>query len=191
MYILASNNKGKVSEIKQILNIDLKTLDDLGIEDEIEEFGLTFEQNALIKAQAIGKLYPDAIIISDDSGLEVKALNNEPGVYSKRYSQSDENVDYNNNKLLLEKMKNVTDRSAMFRTVICIYSQNLQICHLFSGNVCGQIGERERGDDGFGYDPLFMYGDKSFAELTSEQKNQISHRKNALVKVIESGLLNG
>lgn len=188
-YILVSNNQGKIREIKAILGIDIKTLAELGIDDDIEEFGHTFEQNALIKAQAIGKLYPDAIIISDDSGLEVRALDYQPGVYSKRFSGALTNVSYENNKLLLEKMSGVTDRFAQFKTAICVYSRNLDICQIVCGTVTGEIAEQFEGDGGFGYDPIFLYQGKSFASLSSEQKNQVSHRGAALRKLKLSGVL--
>lgn len=189
-YILASNNQGKINELKTLLNIEILSLDDLNITDEIEEYGLTFEQNALIKAQAIAKLYPEAIVISDDSGLEVRALDYAPGVYSKRFSGAVNNIDSENNKLMLAKMEGVTDRYARFRTVLCVYSQKYNLCHFFNGQVEGVIGTELTGENGFGYDPVFMFEGKSFANLTKDQKNQVSHRANALRKLVSSGVLN-
>lgn len=189
-YILASNNQGKINELKTLLNIEILSLDDLQFTDDIEEFGVTFEQNALIKAQAIAKLYPEAIVISDDSGLEVRALDYAPGVYSKRFSGAENNVDSENNSLMLAKMEGVTDRYARFRTVLCVYSQKYDLCHFFNGQVEGTIGTELMGENGFGYDPLFMFEGKSFANLSKEQKNQVSHRANALRKLVSSGVLN-
>lgn len=189
-YILASNNKGKINEIKQILNIDIKTLEEVGIEEDIEEFGLTFEQNALIKAQTIGAMFPNAIIISDDSGLEVKSLNNAPGVYSKRYSGAKDNIDFENNKKLLSELEGIEDRTAAFRTVLCVYSQNNDICHIVSGRCEGTIAKAPQGENGFGYDPVFIYGGKSFADMSKSEKNEISHRACALQKLLDLGVLN-
>lgn len=189
-YILASNNQGKINELKSMLGIEIKSLNELGFNDDIEEFGVTFEQNALIKAQAIAKVYPDAIVISDDSGLEVRALDYAPGVYSKRFSGATENVDDANNRLMLEQMEGVTDRYARFRTTLCVYSEKYDLCHFFNGKVEGTIGFKIDGQNGFGYDPLFIYNGKSFANFTNQEKNQVSHRADALRKLIESGVIN-
>lgn len=189
-YILASNNKGKIFEFKSSLGIEIKTLEEAGVTEDIEEFGVTFEQNALIKAQAIGKMFPDAIIISDDSGLEVRALDFAPGIYSKRYSGAKTNIDEENNKLLLDELSDVSDRFARFRTVLCVYNQNLDICNFYNGVVEGEIAEELAGDNGFGYDPIFIYEGKSFASLTSIEKNKVSHRGNAIKKLKKSGILN-
>lgn len=189
-YILASNNQGKIDELKTSLGIEVKSLNDLGFTDEIDEFGLTFEQNALIKAQAIGAKYPDAIVISDDSGLEVRALAYQPGVYSKRYSQATTNIDQANNQLLLANLAGQSDRYARFRTTLCVYSQKYDLCHFFNGIVEGQIGYQLDGENGFGYDPLFIYQGKSFARLTKTEKNAVSHRGMAIKKLVESGILN-
>lgn len=189
-YILASNNPGKINEIKALLNIPIKSLVEIGFDEEIEEFGLTFEQNALIKAQAISLQFPDAIIISDDSGLEVRALEYGPGVYSKRYSGATADVDFANNQLLLENMQGKTDRYARFRTTICVYAPLHNLCHFFNGTVEGEISHSAIGEHGFGYDPIFQYNGKSFATLSSEEKNKISHRADALAKLKASGILN-
>lgn len=189
-YILASNNQGKINELKAMLGIEIKSLDDLGFTEEIEEFGLTFEQNALIKAQAIAKVYPEAIIISDDSGLEVRALDYAPGVYSKRYSGATTNVDSANNELMLSQMADQTDRYARFRTTLCVYSEKYQLCHFFNGQVEGEIATQIEGENGFGYDPIFLYNGTSFANLSKEQKNSVSHRADALQKLLQSGVIN-
>ncbi len=188
--ILASNNQNKVDELKSILNIEILSLTDIGFTQEIEEFGHTFEQNALIKAQAIAKLYPDSIIISDDSGLEVDYLNGAPGVYSKRFANASYDVDRKNNELLLHKMQGVNERFAQFRTVLCVYNAKSEICNFYNGIVRGEIATKLSGDNGFGYDPLFVYQGTSFGKLTKEQKNQVSHRARAITKMLESGVLN-
>ncbi|WOO87223.1 RdgB/HAM1 family non-canonical purine NTP pyrophosphatase [Mollicutes bacterium LVI A0039] len=189
-YILASSNQGKIDEIKDTLGIDIQSLVDLGIEDDIEEFGVTFEQNALIKAQYVAKLFPEALVISDDSGLEVRALDYAPGVYSKRFSGAETNVYEENNKLLLAKMEGVEDRYARFRTTLCVYSATNDICMFFNGTVEGEIGHEIDGFGGFGYDPIFIYQGESFARLSLEAKNAVSHRGNALAKLKKSGVLN-
>ncbi len=189
-YIFASNNQGKISELKSKLKIDVLTLEEVGFTNDIEEFGVTFEQNALIKAQAVSKLFPEDIIISDDSGIEVEALDYQPGVYSKRFSGAKTNVDFENNKLMLAKMEGIENRNACFRTVLCVYSSKQDICAFFNGVVHGQILMAAEGENGFGYDPIFEYNGKSFANMTKDEKNQVSHRGMAIQKLIESGALN-
>ncbi len=189
-YIFASNNQGKISELKSKLNLDILALDEVGFTEDIDEFGVTFEQNALIKAQVIGNLFPQDIIISDDSGLEVEALNNQPGVYSKRFSGALENVDFENNKLMLEKLDGIENRKATFRTVLCVYSVKYDICSFFNGIVEGQILTEPSGENGFGYDPIFSYNGESFANMSPDMKNSVSHRGNAIAKLVDSGVLN-
>ncbi len=188
--ILASNNRGKIEELKSLIETEIYSLDDIGFTEDIEEFGHTFEQNALIKAQAISKLYPNDIVISDDSGLCVTALDNAPGVYSKRFSGATDNVDAANNQYLLEQMKTIEDRSAKFVTVLCIYAPALEIYQFFRGEVNGEIASDISGEGGFGYDPVFIHNNMRFSQLTREQKNSVSHRGNALKKLISSGVLN-
>ena len=196
--ILATSNKGKVEDFKVYLDTnDLKynvlCLSDLNYNQEIEEFGLTLEQNALIKAQAIADFYPNSIVIADDSGLEVSALDNKPGVYSARYASEydgfSSNADETNIKKLLIELEHKLDRSAKFRTVLCIINKN-DLPVLFEGIVKGEITERSSGTNGFGYDPIFSHnGMNTFAQLTIEEKAKISHRGNAIRSLIESGIL--
>lgn len=188
--ILATNNQGKLNELRTMIDMPVKSLNDIGFHEDIDEFGKTLEQNALIKAQEIAKLFPSAIVISDDSGLEVKALDDAPGVYSKRFSNSETNIDYNNNIYLLKQMEHVTDRRAQFRTVLCVCSVKYQLCNFYSGIVEGEIGNELEGENGFGYDPLFLYMGTSFANLSIDAKNDVSHRARALRKLVESGVLN-
>lgn len=194
-YILATNNDNKVKEIKDIIDIDVVTLKDLGIEDDIEEYGKTFEINALIKAQAIGKLFKDDIIIADDSGLEVDYLDGAPGIYSKRYAHNEpgyeEDVFDVNRKKLLKELDGVKNRKANFRCSICVYSFNLDICQIFNGYLHGTIGDKVVIKNGFAYDALFITNDNKYlSEYEDYEKNKISHRYDALKKLKESGILN-
>lgn len=173
--MIATSNKGKVREYKSLLEPlgykvhDLSELDPI----EIDENGSTFQENALIKAKSIkGKC--NMIVIADDSGLEIDALNKEPGIHSARYL---EGHDYSyKNKVLLERMKGKTDRSARFVCAIALCDETGD--HLFTGVMEGKINDQASGDNGFGYDPIFLveqFG-KTSAQLTMEQKNSVSHR---------------
>ena len=187
--VLASRNKKKIEELRTLLceefeNVEILSLDDVGITDEIEEDGVTFEENALIKARVAAT--SGYIGVGDDSGLCVEALGGAPGIYSARYAGEHGN-DPKNNALLLEKLKNVPDeqRTARFVcTVCCTYPDGREI--VVTGKCEGKIGYEPKGEGGFGYDPVFMVGDKSFAELTSEEKDKISHRGNALKALAEA-----
>ena len=178
--ILASNNAHKVEEIKSILeDYNILTLKDINYTEEIVEDGSTFEENALIKARTISK-YSGKTAISDDSGLSVDLLDGRPGVYSARYSkeQTDEK---NIEKVLLEL--NGQKSKAKFVSVIALVKPNGTEL-TFRGECHGEIIFEKRGTNGFGYDPIFYVPslDKTFSELSSEQKNSISHRKQSLEK---------
>lgn len=193
-FILASRNPKKIKELNAILSasipdIRILSLDDIGFEGDIEENGTTFEENALIKARtamaACGNRYP---AIADDSGLSVDALNGEPGVYSARYA-GDHGNDAANNELLLKNLEAIPDekRTAQFVSVIaCVFPDGREIS--VSGEAKGVILREYRGEGGFGYDPLFLYipesadepRDKTFSEMTAEEKNVISHRGRAI-----------
>ncbi len=183
-FIIASNNPKKVEELNRILNplgITAKTAKELGVNlDEVEETGETFIENARLKARATRKL-TGMPCIADDSGLMVDALNGRPGVYSARYSGEGANAEKNNAKLLAE-MQNVpvTQRTAKFVTVICcILEDGKEI--ISHGECVGRIGYRPVGENGFGYDPLFIIQDgRTFAQLTADEKDKISHRGNAI-----------
>jgi len=194
--IAATNNKNKLQEIRDILSdigYKVLSLQDVGIEVDIEETGKTFRENALIKAREIHKLTGKASL-ADDSGLEVFALNGEPGVYSARYAGVEGvGKDKANNKKLLENMKNVPEdkRQARFVSAIAfIFPDGREI--VTEGYVNGMIGYEEKGENGFGYDPLFIVEglDKTMAELEPSEKNKISHRANALkeLKKILAGM---
>ena len=173
--MIATSNKGKVREYKSLLEPlgyivhDLSELDPI----EIDENGSTFQENALIKAKSI-KDKCNMIVIADDSGLEIDALNKEPGIHSARYL---EGHDYSyKNKVLLERMKDKTDRTARFVCAIALCDETGD--HLFTGVMEGKINDQAAGDNGFGYDPIFLveqFG-KTSAQLTMEQKNSVSHR---------------
>lgn len=186
--IFASHNKNKVKEIAAILpkNIELVGLDDLNYTQEIDETGATLEENALIKAKHIYEKF-NLNCFADDSGLEVEALNNAPGVYSARYAGIEKNDDANMNKLL-ESLSHKENRKARFRTVIALILNGEE--YLFEGIIAGQIINEKKGAKGFGYDPIFAPDgfEKTFAELPSEEKYQISHRALATKKLI--GFLN-
>ena len=191
--ILASNNIKKIKELKEILKgcaYEVYSLKDMNIDIEVEEDGVTFEENAEKKATEIYKYLSDKgesnfIVLSDDSGLEVDCLNGEPGVYSARYAGEHGN-DYKNNLKLLQEMKDFKgdERSARFVCVIAVVFEDGSV-KTVRGEVEGYIMEELKTKDGFGYDPLFFYKgfNKTFGEATPEEKNKISHRGNALKKL--------
>ena len=181
--LIATHNKHKLAEISRILEpmgYEVVTDRDVGIElTDVEENGKTFLKNARIKAES-GCRESGLPCVADDSGLCVDALGGEPGVYSARYAGNHGDDAANNEKLLLN-LKNVPDekRTARFVCSICVsFPDGSEIT---AEGVCeGKIGYEYRGNNGFGYDPLFMVGDKSFAEFTAEEKDAVSHRGNAL-----------
>lgn len=183
--VLASNNQHKIREIQQIFAPyfnPIVSMRDAGIEIEIEETGQTFEENARIKASEIQKMLPDCAVLADDSGLEVDALSGAPGVYSARFAGEPCN-DKNNNDKLLELLRDVPQEKRACRFVSCIALYLPGEPPLLSRGTCeGKVGFTEKGSNGFGYDPLFIVrgGNRTFAELTAEEKNQISHRARAL-----------
>ncbi len=184
--VLASRNKKKIGELQTLLSqyiegIEILSLDDVGIHDEIEEDGETFEENALIKARvAVTSGY---IGVGDDSGLEVDALDGAPGVYSARYA-GDHGDDEANNDLLLKNLEDKTDRSARFVCCIaCVFPEKYAAEPIVvRGYVEGEILKERQGEGGFGYDPLFYFPqfEKTLAEVTPEEKNSVSHRGNAI-----------
>jgi len=182
--VFATANEGKVKEIKEILKdfpIEVVSMKEMGITADIEENGATFEENSLIKARALVKL-TGLPALADDSGLEVDYLNGEPGIYSARYLGRDTDYDYKNN-YIIDKLSGAKgeERSARF---VCVISLVLPDGREFveRGVVEGLIGYEQKGENGFGYDPIFYlpeYG-KTSAELPPEEKNRISHRGKAL-----------
>lgn len=184
---IATNNQHKLQEIRAILGDsfeELLSLKDLGIDVDVEETGMTLEENALIKARAILALSGIATL-ADDTGLMVDALNGAPGVYSARYAGEEHN-DAKNRALLLKNLDGVKDRSAHFATVIALcYPDGKTLTA--SGRVNGEILLSERGTEGFGYDSLFFSTElgKTFAEATQAEKNSVSHRGRALRAMLE------
>lgn len=183
--IVASANKGKLREIKELLSdrYDIISMSDAGISVDIEETGETFEENALIKAKAVYALC-GCPVISDDSGLVVYALNGEPGVYSARYA-GEEHDDEKNNIKLLKNLSGISDRRAKFVSVVAFYDGKREITA--SGDVEGEILHEKRGSNGFGYDPLFYSTElkKSFGDASAEEKNAVSHRARAFKNLTE------
>lgn len=185
--VLASNNKNKLREIREILepmSFEVLSLKDCDINIDIAETGTTFEENATIKAKAIYDM-TKLPCIADDSGLEVAYLHREPGIYSSRYAGENAS-DHDRCNLILSKLENVPIelREARFVCAMCYINADGEI-KTVRGTVEGYIGFEEKGENGFGYDPIFMYGSKSFAELSADEKNSISHRSNALKKLVE------
>ncbi|MDD3711966.1 MAG: RdgB/HAM1 family non-canonical purine NTP pyrophosphatase [Candidatus Izemoplasmatales bacterium] len=180
--IIASKNSGKIKEYQNALkNYKIISIIDLGIDLDIEETALTFAENAKLKAKALYDIYHRPAI-ADDSGLVVNALKNELGVKSKRFSKSESDDD--NNALLLEKLKSAEDRSAYFISSICLYLSPHDI-RIYEGKTSGKIIEEKRGSNGFGYDPLFLVDglDKTYAELSLDEKHLVSHRGKAIEKL--------
>ena len=181
--IFATHNSNKLIEIKSAVNsFEVVGLKEMGIHDDIAEIGTTLEENALIKSQYIYQK-TGLSCFADDTGLEVEALGARPGVYSARYAGEHATAEANIQKLLSE-MEGQKNRSARFRTVISLILNGKE--YSFEGQVEGEILHQKTGDDGFGYDPIFKPKgyDKSFAEMTMKQKNEISHRGVAVKKLI-------
>jgi XTP/dITP diphosphohydrolase len=188
--VLASNNKNKLREIKAMIKskkVNLMSLADVGFKGEIEETGETLSENALIKARAVASKAGHRTVIADDTGLEVDYLAKAPGVYSARFAGPSCSFE-DNNKKLLKLLKGVKrkDRGAVFRTVVAvIYGDKTE--EVYEGRVKGYIAVKNTGTMGFGYDPLFYpeNSKKTYAQMTLEEKNAVSHRK----KAVKSSLL--
>ena len=183
--IFATSNQNKVLEIQKILpkKFNIKSLKDLNYFEDVPENETTIEGNAIFKAKYIYEKF-NINVFADDTGLEVEALNGEPGVHSARYAGKSRNSEKNIKKLL-KNLKNIKNRNARFKTVIALIIDNK--LHIFSGIVEGYILDSPKGNNGFGYDPIFCPNgfDKSFAELTLKEKNLISHRSLAMKKLID------
>lgn len=182
--VFATGNVGKMKEIRLILSdlgMEIYSMKEAGIQTEVEENGTTFEENAVLKAKAIGE-QTDAIVLADDSGLEVDYLNKEPGVYSARYLGEDTSYRIKNQSLI-DRLDGVPEEKRTARFV-CAIAAHLPDGRMLTtrGTIEGIIGYEERGEGGFGYDPIFYlpeYG-CSTAELSMEKKNELSHRGKAL-----------
>ena len=184
--VLATRNKGKVSEITELLegyDIDIKSLNDFGPIPAVSEDGNTFEDNAYIKASFTARVL-GLPAIADDSGLVVEALEGAPGVYSARYA-GETATDRDNNMKLLKEMDGKTNRKAHFETAVIIAVPRGPAL-TYIGKVEGEITESPMGDNGFGYDPIFYYPpmSKTFAQMTRDEKNSISHRGKAMKEFV-------
>ncbi len=187
--VFATGNAGKIKEIQEImgdLGLEVVTMKDAGIDLEIEENGSTYEENALIKARAVA-IYTDAIVMADDSGLEVDYLNGEPGIYSARYLGEDTSYKIKN-ATIIERLDGVPDEDRTARFV-CAIATVLPSGEEFTsrGVIEGRIGYEEAGTNGFGYDPIFFIPEfqKTTAQLDSQEKNKVSHRGKALEQMKE------
>lgn len=182
--VFATNNTHKLEEIQLALKdiFNIQSLKELGCNTDIPETGNSLVENALIKARFIHQEY-HCDCFADDTGLEITALNGEPGVYSARYAGEQKNSE-DNMDLVLQKLQGVKDRSAQFKTVIALILDGKE--YLFEGIVEGQILPTRSGEKGFGYDPIFQPKgfDRSFAQMSTEEKNQISHRGKAVAQLI-------
>jgi len=182
--IFASQNKGKIAEINALLGPSFKVLglNDIQFYEETEETGNTFEENAKLKAEAVFK-FSGKNCFADDSGLSIDVLNGEPGVKSARYASEKANNEENIVKVLKE-LKGKTPAKARFSTCICLIWN--EETFYFEGKAEGEIIEEKRGRNGFGYDPIFIPQNhkRTFAEMSAEEKNKISHRKKAIQKMI-------
>ena len=175
--VMATNNANKLREVREILSplgIEVISQKEAGADVEADENGDTFKENAIIKAQAVFDLveYP---VIADDSGLCVDALDGRPGVYSARYAPKGQECDK-----LLDEMKEVPDEKRTARFECWIAFMDNEFTEVVSGTCNGSIGYEKRGTNGFGYDPVFLYGGRTLAEMDADEKNKISHRGAAL-----------
>lgn len=185
--LIATHNNNKFNEIKEILSPyfnQITSLKEIGYFEEIEENGSTFLENALIKAKHIAKI-KKTLTIADDSGLCVESLNNQPGIYSARFAGQPTN-DKNNNEKLLELLKDKPNRKAYFTSVVVLYDPHRDEYIKGVGKINGEILKSYRGNNGFGYDPLFYIKsiNKTFAECNEEEKNKISHRARAIQNLL-------
>ena len=183
--VFATGNQNKIKEVKPLLKnkFNIIGLEDIGCFEEVPETKNTIEGNALQKARYIKKHY-GVDCFSEDSGLEVEALNGEPGVHTAYYAGKERSAEKNMN-LVLKKLKNKKNRKARFKTVIALLLNGEE--HLFEGIVNGTIGFEKKGNEGFGYDPIFIPEGykKTFAQIGLKEKNKISHRKRAVKKLID------
>ena len=185
--LIATNNRGKAKDFEVLFKpfgIQVLTLNDIEGAIDVEETGVTFEENAILKAETVARLL-GKIVIADDSGLEIDALDGAPGVYSARYAGGEKSDDANIDKVLQE-LETVSgdDRTARFRCVLALAGPDIQT-ETFSGSCEGLIHTERKGTYGFGYDPIFYVPEKNkmMAELTPEEKNAISHRGAALAQL--------
>jgi XTP/dITP diphosphohydrolase len=184
--LLATRNQHKTREFAQLLgeNFTVRDLTSKTDLPAIVESGATFEENAVLKAVTISRIFPREIVVADDSGLEVEALGGAPGIFSARYAGENAS-DRRNVEKLLRELQDARARSARFYCVIAL-AKNGQLMTTVAGEVAGTITKSPRGENGFGYDPIFVPNEfsETFAELTSETKNKISHRAQAAAALV-------
>lgn len=176
--VVMSNNDGKIREIKSVLkDFNVLSLKDLNLNIDVEETGTTFEENAILKVEALKDKYD--YVLADDSGLEISALDNQPGVYSARFLGHDTPYEIKN-KLVLEKISECDDRGARFTSVIALSDHG--VIHLFKGVLNGEISRDVRGTGGFGYNPIFIPEGfhETLAEISDDERDKITHRAKAL-----------
>ncbi len=183
--VFATGNQGKMREIRDIMSdsgYEIVSMKEAGVNPEIEEDGKTFEENAMIKARAVSKLLPDDLVLADDSGLEVDALGGEPGIYSARYLGHDTPYSVKNADIIRRlEGKEGAERSARFVCAIAaVFPDGKEKC--VRATIEGQIGFEEKGEHGFGFDPIFYVPELgcTTAEIPESEKNKISHRGKAL-----------
>jgi len=183
--VFATNNKHKIEEVRHLLNpeysVQLLSLKDINCNEKLQETGNTLEENALQKAKYVHEKYK-VNCFADDTGLEIEALNGKPGVYSARYAGEECSAEKNIKKVL-EEIKNGSNRNASFKAIIALIIGNKE--YFFEGVIDGIISREPRGKYGFGYDPIFQPRgyQKTFAEMTKEEKSKISHRSIAVKKL--------
>lgn len=200
LFVIATGSAGKIRDFAHILGTEkyeFKTLKDIAFDEEIIEDGSTFAENAIIKSSTVAKWLQKkgitATVLADDSGLEVFALNGEPGIYSARYSGR-HGADEDNNTLLMKNLQGVTDRRARYFCALSyqeVSPEGITDPKIFEGECRGAINHEPVGDMGFGYDPLFVPDGetRTFAQMELEEKKKISHRGNAIRALLHSGLL--
>lgn len=180
--LIASQNQHKIEEIKAFLDfkVELISMSEMGIDVDIPETGQTLSENSLLKAQFLANKF-DLPCLADDSGLEVEALNGAPGVFSARYA-GEEKDDQKNMDLLLDNLRDLENKNARFVTVLTFHLK--EEFHQFEGEIKGRIISNKRGNQGFGYDPIFIPegSEKTFGEMSLTEKNTIAHRARALEK---------
>lgn len=183
--VFATHNQNKLKEVQSMLpkHFEVLSLNDIDCREDIPETEATIEGNALLKARYVKEHY-GYDCFADDTGLEVAVLNNEPGVFSARYAGPENNAEANMSKLLTN-LEGRQDRSARFKTVIALLQGTSE--YMFTGICEGKITEDRQGEKGFGYDPIFMPKDhhRTFAQMTSEEKNTVGHRGKAMRQLIE------
>ena len=188
--VFATGNENKMKEIRMILadlNLEIISMKEAGVDIEIVEDGMSFEENAEIKARAVSRVLTNDIVLADDSGLEIDYLDKAPGIYSARFAGEDTSYDIKN-RIFLDRLEGVPDekRTARFVCAIAaVFPDGREF--VVRGTVEGRIGYEEKGENGFGYDPIFYLPERGMttAQLPPEEKNSISHRGNALRKMKE------